>query len=102
LAGGKAGVDHWLADLIPRTPAGVSAEPLVKFSAYHPTHLNYADRLASGGSIGSGAVEGAIKQWVNLRMKRSGARRRVENVGPLVELSALFDTPGWNDLWIAA
>jgi len=94
-----------LADLIPRTPHGVSAEPLVKVSAYlanHPTHLDYTDRLASGRSIGSGAVEGAIKQWVNLRMKRSGARRKASHVGPLVELSALFDTPDWNDLWIAA
>ena len=105
LAGGKAGVDRWLAELIPLAPAGVSAEPLVGVAAYlanHPTHLDYAGRLAAGMSIGSGAVEGAIKQWVNLRMKRSGARWRVENVGPLVELSALFDTPEWSDLWIAA
>lgn len=105
LAGGKAGVDRWLADLIPRAPAGVSAEPLVGVSAYlakHPTHVDYAGRLASGRSIGSGAVEGAIKQWINLRMKRSGARWRVEHVGPFVELSALFDTPDWDDLWTAA
>ena len=105
LASGKAGVDRWLAGLIPLAPAGVSAEPLVGVSAYlanHPTHLDYAGRLASGRSIGSGAVEGAIKQWVNLRMKRSGARWRVENVGPLVELLALYDTPEWDDLWIAA
>ena len=27
---------------------------------------------------------------------------RVEHVGPLVELSALFDTPDWDDLWTAA
>ena len=105
LAGGKAGVDRRLADLIPRAPAGVSAEPLVGVSAYlakHPTHVDYAGRLASGRSIGSGAVEGAIKQWINLRMKRSGARWRVEHVGPFVELSALFDTPDWDDLWTAA
>ena len=105
LAGGKAGVDRWLAELIPLAPAGVSAQPLVGVSAYlanHPTHLDYAGRLASGRSIGSGAVEGAVKQWVNLRMKRSGARWRVEPVGPLVELLALDDTPEWNDLWTAA
>ena len=105
LAGGKAGVDRWLADLIPLAPAGVSAQPLVGVSAYlanHPTHLDYAGRLASGRSIGSGAVEGAIKQWVNLRMKRSGARWRVDNVGPFVELLAMFETPDWTDLWTAA
>ena len=70
--------------------------------ANHPTHLDYAGRLASGRSIGSGAVEGAIQQWVNLRMKRSGARWRVENVGPFVELLAMAETPDWNDLWTAA
>ena len=105
LSGGKVGVDRWLATLFPLAPVGVSAEPLVGVSAYlskHPTHLDYAGRLASGRSIGSGAVEGAIKQWVNLRMKRSGARWRVENVGPFVELVAMFETPDWNDLWNAA
>ena len=105
LAGGKAGVDRWLAELIPQAPAGVPADPLVGVSAYlanHPTHLDYAGRLASGRSIGSGAVEGAIKRWVNLRMKRSGARWRVEHVGPFVELQALCDSPEWDALWIAA
>ena len=105
LAGGKAGVDRWLANLILLAPAGVSVAPLVGVSAYlanHPTHLDYVGRLASGRSIGSGAVEGAIKPWVNLRMKRSGARWRVENVGPLVELRALLDAPDWDGLWIAA
>lgn len=105
LAGSKAGVDHYLANLILLAPAGVSVAPLVSVSAYlanHPTHLDYVGRLASGRSIGSGAVEGAIKQWVNLRMKRSGARWRVEHVGPLVELRALYDTPEWDHLWIAA
>ena len=38
-------------------------------------------------------VEGAIKQLVNRRMKRTGARWRVEHVGPLVELVALADQP---------
>ena len=105
LAGGEAGVDAWLATRIPQAPAGVSAEPLVGVAAYsanHPTRLGYAGRLASGRSIGSGAVEGAIKQWVNLRMKRSGARWRVENVGPFVELPAMLETPDWDALWTAA
>ena len=106
LASGKAGVDRWLATLFPLVPVGVAAAaPLVGVSAYlskHPTHLDYAGRLAAGRSIGSGAVEGAIKQWVNLRMKRSGARWRVKNAGPFVELLAMVETPDWNDLWTAA
>jgi hypothetical protein len=31
-------------------------------------------------------VEGSIKQLVNLRLKRTGARWRVEHVGPLAHL----------------
>jgi hypothetical protein len=57
--------------------------------------------LAGGRSIGSGAVEGAIKQQVNLRMKRTGARWRTEHVGPLVELRALSYSPEWQALWTA-
>jgi hypothetical protein len=35
-------------------------------------------------------------------LKRTGARWRVEHVGPLVELIALSTTPEWNNLWAAA
>ena len=56
---------------------------------------------ARGRSAGSGMVEGAIEQSVNCRMKRTGARRRVEHVGPLVELIALADQPERHHLWNA-
>jgi hypothetical protein len=105
LAGGKPGLERWLAGVFPEVPAGGTADPLIGLAAYlakHPTRLNYAERLAEGRSIGSGAVEGAIKQQVNLRMKRTGARWRVEHVGPLVELRALSHTPEWQALWTAA
>ncbi len=48
-----------------------------------------------------GAVEGSIKQNVNLRLKRSGARWKAEHVGPLVELRALSHEPEWQNLWTA-
>lgn len=105
LSEGKAGLDRWLASVFADVPAGVSTDPLIGLAGYlakHPTRLSYAERLASGRSIGSGAVEGAIKQQVNLRMKRTGARWRVEHVGPLVELRALSHTPAWQELWTAA
>jgi hypothetical protein len=75
---------------------------MAAYLAKHPTRLNYVPRLASGRSIGSGAVEGAIKQTVNLRLKRTGARWRTEHVGPLVELRAFSATPEWNSYWVAA
>ena len=104
LTGGKAGLDQWLARAWVAIPAGVSSNSLIELAAYlakHPTRLSYADRLAYGRSIGSGAVEGTIKQEVNLRMKRTGARWRVEHVGPLVELRAFSHTPDWPILWTA-
>jgi hypothetical protein len=105
LAGGKVGLERWLAGAFAEVPAGAPTDPLIGLAAYvakHPTRLSYAERLAAGRSIGSGAVEGAIKQQVNVRLKRTGARWRVEHVGPLVELRALSHTPEWQDLWIAA
>jgi hypothetical protein len=105
IADGKVGLERWLAGAFAEVPGGGPADPLIGLAAYvakHPTRLDYAARLAAGRSIGSGAVEGAIKQQVNLRLKRTGARWRVEHVGPLVELRALSHTPEWQDLWIAA
>ena len=67
--------------------------------AGHPDRLRYAARLRRGQSIGSGLVEGTIQQRVNLRLKRTGARWRVEGVGAFVELLALTDTPEWAEYW---
>ena len=102
---GKAGIDEWLGRTMADIPGGATTDALLAFAAYlanHPTHLDYAGRLAAGRSIGSGQVEGAVERLVNLRLKRTGARWHVEHVGPLVELIALSDTPEWGDLWTAA
>lgn len=102
LADGKPGVDRWIADRFAELPPESDGEALRKLSAYlaaHPTRLGYAKRLAEGRSIGSGLIEGTIKQLVNRRMKRTGARWRVEHVGPLVELIALADQPEWHHFW---
>ena len=105
LAEGYAGLQRWVGEAIAAVPLGASPDPLIELAAYaapHARRMAYAERLATGRSIGSGAVEGAIKQLVNLRFKRTGARWRVEHVGPLVELRAVSRTPSWNALWVAA
>ena len=61
--------------------------------------LNYAVRLRRGQSIGSGMVEGSIKQLLNKRMKQTGARWKTGHVGPFVELGALAHGPEWHDFW---
>lgn len=105
LSGGKAGLEGWIGEALAAVPSGETTDPLLGLAGYvakHPTRLGYAERLASGRSIGSGLVGGGIKQLVNLRMKRTGARWRGEHVGPLVELIALADTPEWQPFWATA
>jgi len=105
LRDGKAGIERWVGVAIGAAPVGGSTDPLLAVAAYfakHPTRLGYAERLADGRSIGSGLVEGAVKQLVNRRLKLTGARWRVDHVGPLVELAALADTSDWHALWTAA
>ena len=105
LGGGKVGIERWIGGQFAEFPAGHDGEPLRGLAAYllkHPTRLGYAERLAAGRSIGSGLVEGSIKQLVNRRLKQTGAKWNVRHVGPLVELVALLDTPAWDALWTAA
>jgi hypothetical protein len=104
LAGGQGGLQRWIAKAFTVLPAGASGEELRNLAAYfapHPKHLNYASRLRDGRSIGSGLIEGSVKQLVNRRMKLTGARWRVEHVGPLVELAAIIDTPTWDECWLS-
>jgi hypothetical protein len=96
LGDGYAGACEALAGL----PGGATEVGVaLNYLAGHREGLNYAARLRRGQAIGSGLVEGTIKQRVNLRLKRTGARWRVEGVGPLVELLAMSDTPEWAEYW---
>lgn len=102
---GKAGIERWIAAAFGELPPGSGGDELRALASYlgsHPTRLSYAQRLANGRSIGSGLIEGSVKQLVNRRMKLTGARWRVEHVGPLVELAAVVDTPDGHDFWTAA
>jgi hypothetical protein len=71
----------------------------LNYFAGHRERMGYAVRLQRGQVIGSGLVEGTIKQRVNLRLKRTGARWRAGRVGPFVELLALSDTVEWSEYW---
>lgn len=77
----------------------VAAGPVLNDFAGHRDRMGYAVRLQRGQAIGSGLVEGTIKQRVNVRLKRTGARWRAEHVGPFVELLALADTVEWVEHW---
>jgi len=91
--------------------AGLGAEPegaarlgatggeVLNYFSGQQGRMGYAVRLRRGQAIGSGLVEGTIKQRVNIRMKRSGARWLSQHAGPFVELLALADGPEWSEFW---
>lgn len=78
---------------------GATGGEVLNYFSGQQGRMGYAVRLRRGQSIGSGLAEGTIKQRVNLRMKRSGARWLAEQVGPFVELLALADSSEWNEFW---
>jgi len=102
LEDGYWGVTQWIGELTGRIAAGGDGAALggvLNDFASHQERLNYAVRLRRGQSIGSGLIEGSIKQLVNGRLKQTGARWKVEHVAPLVELGALANGPQWDAFW---
>src|SRR5205823_11760741 len=87
------------ADAEAQRRVGAVAGEVLNYFAAHQGRLGYAARLRRGQCIGSGLVEGTIKELVNLRLKRAGARWRPEHVGPFVELLALARGPEWQEHW---
>lgn len=73
--------------------------PVLNSFAAHRCRMGDAVRLHRGQVIGSGLVKGTIKEFVNLRMKRTGARWRAERVGRFVEFMALAKSPEWDEHW---
>ncbi len=101
LEDGYGGVVEWVAEL--GCPAaggdGAALGGVLNYFAGHQERLGYALRVRRGQSIGSGLVEGSIKQLLNQRLKQTGARWKVEHVGPFVELGALAAGPEWQAFW---
>jgi hypothetical protein len=102
LADGYWGVVEWAGEVGGQIPAGGDGAALgaaLNYFAGHRGRLGYALRLRRGQSIGSGLVEGSIKQLLNRRLKQTGARWKTGHVGPFVELHALANGPEWNTYW---
>ena len=102
LEDGYRGVTDWVGELSGRVPAGGDGAALgeaLNYFAGHQERLGYALRLRRGQAIGSGLVEGSIKQLLNRRLKQTGARWEVAHVGPFVELAALAAGPEWQAFW---
>jgi hypothetical protein len=107
---GRASVpsDGW-AGLCDHIGATLSKDPglsghaalgeLTGYFAAHPERLNYAHRLNTGRSVGSGMVEGAAKNLIGKRMKQSGARWVVGNADAMAGLCSLSYSDHWDLYW---
>ncbi len=65
----------------------------------HVSHMNYAERLKDGRSIGSGQIEGACKNLIDRRLKQTAARRRVRRLNRMAGLCSIMDSKQWNEFW---
>jgi hypothetical protein len=86
----------------PTTACQAAMDGLTTYFSKHTTRMNYAHRLATGRSIGSGMVEGAAKLLIGKRLKQTGARWKVANVPAMGELCALTYSSCWAAYWEAA
>jgi hypothetical protein len=102
LSDGWAGLcDHIGATLLKdRELSGHAAlGELTGYFAAHTQRLNYAHRLSTGRSIGSGMVEGAAKNLIGKRMKQTGARWVVGNADAMASLCGLSYSDRWDLYW---
>lgn len=106
VADGWAGVCEFVnasAETVKDRAAFEAAYPkAANYLTGHRDQMNYAARLRQGKSIGSGMIEGTIKQMLGRRLKQTGARWKTDHVAPFVELVALDDGPEWESYWAAA
>jgi hypothetical protein len=103
LAFGWTGIDEHLQQTVlsDDPSAGNALQGLRDYLGNHVSHLNYAERLAAGRSIGSGQVEGACKNMIGRRLKQTGARWRVRRVNRMANLCCLVYSHAWKPYWNA-
>lgn len=99
--------DGWpgLCDALAPTLAGPlegaereAVDDLVSYFAAHTGRLGYAGRLASGRSIGSGAVEGLARR-TGERLKVPGRGWLERSIDPMAALVCSVNTAEWDALW---
>lgn len=106
VADGWAGVCEFVhqntAEANDRSALEAAYPRVANYLSGHQDRMKYAARLRRGESIGSGLIEGTIKQNVGRRIKQTGARWKAEHIGPFVELISLGHGQEWEAYWSAA
>lgn len=74
-------------------------DKLRNYLSPHADHLNYAERLQAGQSIGSGQVEGACKNPIGRRLKANSARWRTRRINRMTGLCTLAYSDQWGAYW---
>jgi hypothetical protein len=101
LRGGWSGVCEVVAQAIVQedTPQRRKVlDKLVGYFAKHTQRLAYAQRLAQGEVIGSGAVEGQAKT-LGLRLKGRGSRWKFSHVHGMASLVCVRESSAWPEYW---
>jgi len=102
LSDGWAGLCDHIGTTLEKAPelSGHAAlGELTGYFAAHTERMNYAHRLHTGRSIGSGMVEGAAKNLIGKRMKQTGARWLVGNLDAMATLCSLSYSDHWDLYW---
>jgi hypothetical protein len=102
LSDGWAGLCDHIGTTLTKTPELSGHAALGELTGYFAAHtgrLNYAHRLHTGRSIGSGMVEGAAKNLIGKRMKQTGARWEVGNADAMASLCSLSYSDHWDLYW---
>lgn len=106
LQAGWQGVCQWVGEFLTVEDAAEQErrrpplERVLGYFAKHVRRLNYAERLAAGRAIGSGAVEGQAKT-LGLRLKARGARWTIPNVRPMASLVCVRHSDQWDAYWLS-
>jgi hypothetical protein len=104
---GRLLADGWpgLCDALAGTLSGpleaearTAVDGLVSYFAAHTGRLGYAGRLATGRSIGSGAVEGLARRMGD-RLKVPGRGWLERSIDPMAALVCTVQTTEWDALW---
>jgi hypothetical protein len=102
LSDGWAGLCDHIGATLTSAPELAGDAALVELTGYFAAHterMNYAHRLHTGRSIGSGMVEGAAKNLIGKRMKQTGARWVVGNAEAMAGLCSLSYSDHWDLYW---
>ena len=104
LAEGWPGVEAHLRQTrrsVRKVSARVALKKLEAYLGRQPEHLQYAQRLAEGRSIGSGQAEGACRHMIGRRLK-NGGRWKVRHVNRMASLCATLYSDHWDTYWRSA